>query len=323
MKTKTTRSRGGPAGSTAESDLLARAVAAANGGNLDEAERLAREVLPKDPRYPDALRLLGGVLLKQKRLQEAAQVLEEAARNAADPMLETQLALVLREIGRLADAQKMLYRAVEHQPAYAPAFAVLGDLLRSQRNYAEAKAVLERGLKAAPPTRELSLLLGGVCLDIADPASAKINFARALTIVPGDPDALQGLGIALQYEGDFARAAERFKAVLTHNPGLQRARMNLGYCLLELGQIDQGIACLREAVQAEPQVYGSVLKMLITAGRGRFWLSRSAAAENLGFNHKQGTNSRITSTGTEVAASFANPPTLPVANLSFDYKMPV
>ena len=52
----------------------------------------------------------------------------------------------------------------------------------------------------------------------------------------------------------------------------------------ELGQMDEGMASLRAAVQAGPHNYGSALRMLITAGRGRFWLRRSAAAACLGFD---------------------------------------
>jgi tetratricopeptide (TPR) repeat protein len=280
-------------GPTADDDALARAAAAVDRGDLDEAERIARAVRPKDARYPDALRLLSAVLLRQKRLREAAELLEAATGRVADPALETHLAAILREMGRLADARKVLYLAIERRPAYAPAFVALGDLLRNQRCYGEAKTVLERGLQAAPPVREISLLLGGVCLDLADAVNAKVNFARALTIAPGDPDALQGIGIALQYEGDFARAAERFEALLARNPGYHRARMNLGYCLLELGRIDQGLACMRAAVQAAPNVYGNVLRMLIAAGRGRFWLNRSKAAEALGFDEQLGGGARV------------------------------
>src|SRR5260370_35556212 len=133
---------------------------------------------------------------------------------------------------------------------------------------------------------ELSLLLGGVCLDRADPAAAKVAFARALAIAPGNTDALMGFGVALQYEGDFARAAERFRRVLAADPAHPRARLNLGYCLIERGELDDGIACLRAAVQAAPHNYGSALRMLISAGRGRFWLKRSAAAECLGLNEE-------------------------------------
>jgi tetratricopeptide (TPR) repeat protein len=279
-------SKGARAAVAAEAEALSQAMAAADGGNLSEAERIARAVLAKNPQHVEALQLLGALLMAQRRPREAIAPLEEAARRSTNPELETHLAIALREIGRTDEAVAWLYRAIDRAPVHARAFQELGNLLRAKRRYAEAQAVLKRGLEAAPTVPELSLALGGICLDRADSAGAKIAFARALSLVPGHADALAGFGVALQYEGDFARAAERFRRVLTHNPAHHRARMNLGYCLIELGQLDDGIACLRAAVQAAPHNYGSALRMLISAGRGRFWLKRSAAAELLGFNGK-------------------------------------
>jgi tetratricopeptide (TPR) repeat protein len=267
-------------------EALARAVAAGNSGDLSEAERIVRDVLAKNPQHLEALQLLGALLMGQKRPREAVAPLEEAARHSPNPELETHLAIALREIGRTDEALAWLYRAIERQPAYARAFQELGNLLRATRRYIEAETVLKRGLEAAPTVAELSLALGGVYLDRADSPGAKVAFARALSIVPGNADALVGFGIALQYEGDFARAAERFRRVLARDPGHHRAQMNLGYCLIELSQLDEGIACLRAAVQAVPHNYGSALRMLIGAGRGRFWLNRSAAAACLGLNGK-------------------------------------
>jgi tetratricopeptide (TPR) repeat protein len=286
MKTQAGIPKGVRATKAAEAESLARAVAAGNSGNLSEAERIVRDVLAKNPHQLEALQLLGALLMGQKRPREAVAPLEEAARNSADPELETHLARALREIGRADDALKWLYRAIEREPAHARAFQEAGDLLRALRRYAEAEAVLKRGLEAAPTVPELSLALGGVYLDRAESANAKIAFARALALAPAHPDALLGFGIALQYEGEFARAAERFRRVLARDLGHNRARMNLGYCLIELGQVDEGIACLRAAVQAAPHNYGSALRMLISAGRGRFWLKRSAAAACLGFEGK-------------------------------------
>jgi len=267
-------------------EALARAVAAGNSGDLSEAERIVRDVLAKNPQHLEALQLLGALLMGQKRPREAVAPLKEAARRSPNPELETHLAIALREIGRTDEALAWFYRAIERQPAYARAFQELGNLLRAMRSYVEAETVLKRGLEAAPTVAEFSLALGGVYLDRADSPGAKVAFARALSIVPGNADALVGFGIALQYEGDFVRAAERFRRVLARDPGHHRARMNLGYCLIELGQQDEGIACLRAAVQAAPHNYGTALRMLIGAGRGRFWLNRSAAAACLGFNVK-------------------------------------
>jgi Tfp pilus assembly protein PilF len=271
---------------SAAADALARAVAAGNSGNLDEAERIARDVVSKNPQHLEGLQLLGALLMAQKRSREAIAPLTEAARLGAGAEVETHLAIALRDAGRSDDAVAFLTSAIERQPAFPRAFQELGDLLRAKRRYAEAEAVLRRGVETAPMMAELSLLLGGVCLDRADPAGAKVAFARALAIAPGNVDGQMGFGVALQYEGDFARAAERFRRVLAAAPAHPRARLNLGYCLIELGQVDEGIASLRAAVEAAPHSYGSALKMLISAGRGRFWFKRSAAAESLGLKKK-------------------------------------
>jgi tetratricopeptide (TPR) repeat protein len=286
MKKRSSVSKGARAVMTAEAEALGRAVTAANSGNVREAECITRDVLAENPQHLEALELLAALLMAQTRVHEAISPLEEAARRSASPELETRLAMVLREIGRTDEALTWLYRAIEGQPVCVRAFQELGNLLRAKRCYLEAEIVLKRGLEAAPTVPELSLALGGVCLDRADAAGAKIAFARALSILPGNADALVGFGVALQYEGDFARAAERFRRVLARDSGHHRARMNLGYCLIELGQLDEGIACLRAAVQAAPRNYGSALRMLISAGRGRFWLRRSAAALCLGLNGK-------------------------------------
>jgi Tfp pilus assembly protein PilF len=267
-------------------DALARAVAAGNGGDLGEAERIVRDVVAQNPRHAEALQLLGALLMAQQRPHDAIAPLEEAARLSASPEVETHLAIVLRDTGRSDDAVTWLSRAVERQPVFPRAFKELGELLRTKRRYAEAESVLERGIEASPTVAELSLLLGGVGLDRGDAAGAKVAFARALAIAPGNTDALMGFGVALQYEGNFARAAERFRRVLAADPAHPRARLNLGYCLIEQGDVDEGIACLRAAVESAPQNYGVALKTLCSAGRGRFWFSRSAAANDLGLTKK-------------------------------------
>jgi tetratricopeptide (TPR) repeat protein len=265
---------------------LSQAMAAAERGNLGEAEHIARDIVAKHPQLVEALQLLGGLLMAQRRPREAVAPLQDAARLSANPEVETHLAIALREAGQSDSAVAWLNRAIERQPPCPRAFQELGELLRAKRRYAEAETVLVSGLQVAPTLPELSLVLGGVCLDRGNATGAKVAFARALSLVPGSADALLGFGVALQYEGDFARAAERFRRVLAADPDHQRARMNLGYCLMELGKVDDGIACLRAVVEAAPHNYGNALRMLISAGRGRFWLRRSAAAQCLGFTGK-------------------------------------
>jgi Flp pilus assembly protein TadD len=136
-------------------------------------------------------------------------------------------------------------------------------------------------VEAEPTAVELSLDLGRFFIMRADAKNAKIAFARVLANAPRDPRAMHGFGAALLYEGEIERAVERFRQVLAIQPGHLNAQLDLAHCLLQLGRSDDAIASLRAMVRATPQHYGKAVKALVSAGRGRFWMRRSAAAQFL------------------------------------------
>src|SRR5262249_59630775 len=178
MRKQAGNSKGARAATAAEAEALARALAAADSGNLSEAEGIARDILARSPQHSGALQLLGAMLMAQKRPRDAVAPLEEAARRSANPQLETHVAIALCETGRTDEALTWLYRAVERQPVYARAFQELGNLLRTKRRYVEAEAVLKPGVEAAPTVAELSLALRGVWPAPADPPARKTTCSR-------------------------------------------------------------------------------------------------------------------------------------------------
>jgi tetratricopeptide (TPR) repeat protein len=281
MKKPSEPSRSRDRAAAAIDDTLRLGVKALEEQHAPEAERLARDALARDSRHPDALHLLGVALLAQKRAREAIAPLEQAARERSNARIETHLGKALLETGRSNEALTRLQRAIQCQPPFAPAFQELGILLCGLRRFDEAEAVLKRGLEVAPTSLELSLDLGRFFLIRADAKNAKIAFARALVNAPRNPRALHGSGLALLYERELERAAERFRQVLAIEPDHLPAQLDLAHCLLQLGQSDAAIASLRATVRAAPQNYGRALKALVSDGRGRFWMRRSAAAQFL------------------------------------------
>jgi tetratricopeptide (TPR) repeat protein len=272
------RSSQGGKRTVATEDALQRARMALDQRRPDEAVRIALTVLAKDPNEPRVLHVLGLGLLLQGRPSEAVRPLEEAARDRADPVIETHLAVALRQTGRTADALTWLQRATTRQPAFPMAFHELGVLLFSQRRLEEAETVVRRGLDAASVMPDLLVLLGGILLDRGDRPNAKAAFARALANASQHPGALYGLGAALMDDGEFARAAERYRQALARDPTYVQARVSLGSCLLELGQREAALSHLRTAAAGSPQFYGKALRALVTSAHGQFWLKPSAAA---------------------------------------------
>jgi tetratricopeptide (TPR) repeat protein len=255
--------------------------AAIESRRLDEAQRIARDVLGRHPQHAGALHLLGLAFLIQQRPREAVGPLAEAARDTVNPLLETHYALSLRDVGRKDEAIDWLKRAMSRKPVFAPAFHELALILCGMRRFDDAEAVLKQGIELAPGFAELSVELGGVYIFRAEPANAKAAFARALALAPDHVRALHGCGTAFLFEGEFERAAAQFRQVIARNPGHVRARLDLAHCLLELGHFEAGVAELRTVVRSTPQHYGKALKMLASSRRGRLWLRPSMAASFL------------------------------------------
>jgi tetratricopeptide (TPR) repeat protein len=272
------RSSQGGKRTVATEDALQRARTALDQRRPDEAVRIALALLANAPREPRALHILGLGLLLQGRPAEAVKPLEQAAHVHTDPVIETHLAVALRQIGRTPDALTWLQRATTRQPAFPLAFHELGVLLFAQRRLEEAEAVVRRGLDAAPAMPELLVLFGGILLDRGDRANAKAAFARAVANAPQHPGALYGLGAALMDDGEFARAAERYRQALARDPTYLQARVSLGSCLLELGQREEALSHLRAAAAVSPHFYDKAMRALVTSARGHFWLKPSAAA---------------------------------------------
>jgi tetratricopeptide (TPR) repeat protein len=268
-------------GAVRSNEALQRAMFALNSERPGEAERIADEVLKRDPRHAGALYILGCALLMQGRAQDAVAPLESAARSRRDPAIDTQLAIALRQVGREEDALSRLKRATKRDLPYAGAYHELGRLLVGMGRYEEAIEALSRGVEIAPMMPQLSIQLGYAFLNCHDAGNAKIAFARALDISPNAPDALFGMAKSHRELGDNTPAAAYFRRHLASAPGDRASWLHLGHCLLELGELEAGYECFRIAARDDPRHYGNALASLAASGRGRFWLKPSQAARFL------------------------------------------
>ena len=259
-------------------ELLQRATLALNTKRPEEAQRIAEEILRREPRNARALHILGFALLMQGRAEAAVSPLEAAARGRHDPEIETQLALALSQLGRRDDALSRLKRASKRQPPYAPAFHGLGSLLFAMGRYDEAIEALRRGVAVAPMMPEMSIQLGGVFLQRRKYEEARAAFGQALSISPDLSDALLGMGKAQYAMGQSEAAAECFRRCLKIRPDDDSVWLYLGHCLLRLGEREAGYECFRTASRGDPRRYGRALSSLAASGRGRTWLRPSAAA---------------------------------------------
>jgi tetratricopeptide (TPR) repeat protein len=214
---------------------LSNAIAHHQRGELEPAERIYRAILSEQPEDPEALQLLGVVLLQRGHPQQAIQLIERA------------IALV---------------------PSIAAYHANLAEAYRAVGQAQHAIACLQIALRLQPVYPQAANGLGSLLMQLGRPAEAAEMFRRAVQQESTFGLAHNNLGNAYRLLGDIPQALAHFRRAVELNPQLGLAHGNLGQLLLECGQLQEALDHCREAVRLQPQSaparnnFGNVLRRL-------------------------------------------------------------
>jgi tetratricopeptide (TPR) repeat protein len=228
-------------------DYLAGKLALA-GGRPAEASPLLAKFIEKVPTSPAGLYYYAHALHAEKRVEEALDAMERAAKLSRDGTpptsdLALDLAALRYEAGKRAfakgdySAAQRLLAAAEAGGAgrgakflLAGAHANAGELDVSEKEC--------RKLLADDPANQAGVhLLAELLLhkgDLASLREAESLFRRALDIDANDVGARFGIGLTLFERGDYRNALESFRAVYPKMDGAPSVAMAIAQCMVEL-----------------------------------------------------------------------------------------
>lgn len=212
-----------PPAPPAWSDWLQQAIDQHRHYDLEEAERLYRQVLDAEPGQPDALHFLGVLRHQQGHSDEAIELIEAALRaipKHADA--HNNLGNVHRECGHLAEAEACYRRALACSPGHPDALGNLAVVLEVQGHNAEAFVTYGAFLKTSPECARAYYLMGLFLR----------NHAQNLE------HAEQAIGL--------------FREAIALDPALRGARSALGICLYGLKRQDEAREVYREWLARDP-----------------------------------------------------------------------
>jgi Flp pilus assembly protein TadD/SAM-dependent methyltransferase len=189
-----------------------QAVALHEQGRLDQAEQCYRAILSDaDRNHVGALHNLGILCLQRHDYDNAVVFTREAVRQQPDlSTAHGTLAIALKHLGRLAEAERCCREALRLDPGYAEAHNIFGDLLIGLGRFAEAENSFREALRLMPDYTEAHNNLGIVLLFLEQPAEAEICFRTALRLKPGNASALSNLGMALILQRKLSEGAACF-----------------------------------------------------------------------------------------------------------------
>ncbi len=255
-------SGGQPTGSDA--DIFRQALSAHQAGDNSRAQELCRQIVDRHPDHADSLHLLGMIAAIEGHREDAARLLGRAvALDDTNPACHSNLAAVLRDLGRLADAEKHARQAVQLAKGNVTALYNLGSILMAQGRHAEAIDIMRRVVASAPSHPRASYDLGIALRATGHVADAEHALRQAIQITPDNIAAHSGLGEVLSILGRADEAAEILAAGLAINPRHVPTLINLANALVSLGNAGQAVehylAALKIAPRFAPAYYGLIV----------------------------------------------------------------
>lgn len=221
---------------------------------LGEAEQIYKSVLQNDPKNPDALHLLGVVLMARGELARAQELMVRAIKiKGNDAAYFSNLGIVLKDQGAFSAALGSFDQAIKLQPEYPEAFCNRGLALASLGRNEEAldhydTAIKFRSNYAAAYSNRGVLLQSMGRLD-----DAVNSFRKAIAADPTFADGLSNYGALLRRLRRYDESLKVYNGALRVNPKLLEAYQGRGELLAEMGRIKEALADFDRALTIKPK----------------------------------------------------------------------
>jgi Flp pilus assembly protein TadD len=198
--------------------------------------------------------------------------------NPNSPRACLNLAQVLKNTGRLAEAEVYLHRAIRLEPDLTEAHVTLGATLMKWNRLSEAEVAFRRAVEINPELRDVYINLGTILINGDRIGEAETVLRHAAELDPDSPEVCTNLGIVLTERHRFAEAGRylvRAGALRPDCPDIDLLLANLDFLQ---GRIDEGW----EKYEARVKVHG------IYQPNIRRWKGEDLTGKRILLYHEQG-----------------------------------
>ncbi len=235
----------------------AELAALAYSKNFKNAENKVRALLHDDPANPSLLFVLGTILERQERFDEAVDVLGESLRlKPSFSETHSQLSYVFYRTGDSDYALAEARTALSMDPTNAAAFRYLGLAHYADGHYEAALNAFQHSLELEPESADVYFDIGVTQRDKGDLRRAAIAYHHALSLRPDFWQAHTNLGVVLRDQGKLDDAIAEYRVAVRLKPDEASVRNNLGNTLCDKEDLDKAIAEFKELYRQVPDWEG-------------------------------------------------------------------
>lgn len=259
-----------------QDELLKSAIALHQQGQLEQAQKLYRQILAAQPQHLDAL-YLSGVLAGQCGDNSLAleQLKAACAINPAVSAIHTALGNLQRDQGRFDAAVACYQTALQLDVHNADAYYNLGIAQQEFHQFEHAVDAYQHAVAYHPEHAEAWNNLGVVLKELGRLEEALACYTTVLELNPQHTFALFNLGVLAGDAERFEEAVDFYQYTLAVEPGHVATLFNLGIAYRSLGRLPEAIPCFEQAIALQP----NHVHALQNLGATHFELGQLEAAE--------------------------------------------
>ena len=236
---------------TATKFLFNEVIELLNKGELQQAEQKCLGFVEENPDDVTMLGLLGVILLKLNKLEDAERCLRHTialAPTFAKPYED--LGLLLFQKCDYEEAVTVLRKAVEFDPTLDTAFFTLGKALGNLGHGREADEAYEKSFELSPHRKLMAQALA-LHRDGKFREAEKV-YRHILQSDPDNVDVLRLLGLVL-FVGNREYEAEKYlRKALSLAPDFIDALIDLGNLYKESHRLEEAVECFKKATELSP-----------------------------------------------------------------------
>jgi tetratricopeptide (TPR) repeat protein len=221
---------------------------------FEEAAKAFDAVAAVDKEYP-GLALERGLLYEASgRTEEALKQYEDAlAKAPTDPDLMLRVGCGKAAANRAEQAEELLRKVLSQRPSSAETHHCLGRALLMQgTRLADALRLLERAVELDPNRAEYFLYVGWAANEAGNVPKAEKSLAEALRLDQGLADAYWQRGVLRQRQGAVRDAITDLTKALALRPSRHEAHASLADAFYDLGREGDAMREWQLAIQAQP-----------------------------------------------------------------------
>jgi protein O-GlcNAc transferase len=235
--------------------MLARAVAAHQAGNLAQAEFLYKAVLQADKKQFDALHMLGVIEGQRGNFAAGIELLDRALRiRPKSPDALVNLGRMQGELEKYTEAAVTYEKALALDRRSPLANSNISIVLRHLKQYDEALAHCDRALVLAPDYADAWNNRGNILFDLDLFDEAMIDYGKAIALQPALARAHLGRGNVLVEFRRHTEAIAAFDRALAANPNLAEAWFGRGIALEMLQRHEDAFRSRDKAFVLKPDL---------------------------------------------------------------------